>query len=124
MRWRTIDTQLQLDALAALARWEDSHVVAGGEQRQADPPPGGERHHAHLLIQAAGSPLPLLQLVFTNYTRLLPELFTRPGLRGKVDPSGRVEIFSPSGTSLVTASRLHFRWLEETPAEGLEDWPW
>jgi hypothetical protein len=124
MRWRTIDTQLQLDALAALARWEDSHVVAGGEQRQADPPPGGERHHAHLLIQAAGSPLPLLQLVFTDCARLLPELFTRPGLRGKVDPSGRVEIFSPSGTSLVTASRLHFRWLEETPAEGLEDWPW
>ena len=37
MQWRTIDTQLQLDALAALARGEDSRVVAGGEQIRAPP---------------------------------------------------------------------------------------
>lgn len=124
MRWRTIDTQLQLDTLAALARWEDSRVLAGGEKHQAASPPGGERHHAHLLVQAAGSPLPVLRLVFADCARVSPELFSRPGLRGKVDPSGRVEIVSPGGTPLVTAARLHFRWLEENPAEASEDWPW
>jgi hypothetical protein len=124
MRWRTIDTQLQLDTLAALARWEDSRVVSGGEQHQAAVPAVGERRHAHLLVQAAGSALPLLQLVFVDCAQLSLELFTRPRLRGRVDPSGRVEILSSSGTSLVTAARLHFRWLEEDPAEGPEDWPW
>jgi len=124
MQWRTIDTQLQLDTLAALARWEDSRVVDGGEQIRAAPPSGAERHHAHLLVQAAGSPLPLLQLIFIDCDRLSPELFVRPGLRGRVEPSGRVEILSTSGTSLVAAARLHFRWLEENPGGGTEDWPW
>ena len=41
-----------------------------------------------------------------------------------MEPSGRVEILSTSGTSLVAAARLHFRWLEENPSGGTEDWPW
>jgi len=115
MRWQTLETQLQLDTLAALVRWEDSSIV---EVRvgAGDPP------WLELLVRTAGSPFPYLQIALVECDRAIAEL-GRFSLRGKVAPAGTVELLSRDGSPLVRAGRMHFRWLETLPPDPPDDPP-
>ena len=115
MRWQTIETQVQLDTLAALVRWEDSRVVKAHE---------GPRLDAELLVRTAGSPLPYLHLRLVGCDPAAGGLAERLSLRGKVDASRAVEILGRDGTPLLRVSELRFRWLAELPPVGAADWPW
>jgi hypothetical protein len=115
MRWQTLQTQLQLDTLAALVRWEDSSIVEA-RVGAGDPP------WLELLVRTAGSPFPYLQIALVDCDRAVAQL-GRFSLRGKVAPAGTVELLTPDGSPLVCARRMHFRWLETLPPDPLDELP-
>jgi hypothetical protein len=112
MRWQTIETQLQLDTLAALVRWEDSKIV----EARVGP---GDPQWLELLVRAVGSPFPYLQISLVDCDRAVAEL-GRFSLRGKVAPDGAVELFTRDAIPLVRAGRMRFRWLETLPTDPFD----
>lgn len=119
--WQSVDTQAELDDLAARVCWEDSETQeiyatpANLDYYPSDVSRSGYRlMNVHVLINADSSVAPFLELAFVDCDRTNIHFLTHLFVKGRIDGLKRVELEDGKGQAVLRCSRLIFRFLSES----------
>jgi hypothetical protein len=130
MKWRTIDSQQDLESFEKSVCWEDSEVIAyfASDEDQAYFPSdvsrsGYVRKNLNLVWASDSSAGPFLEMVFIHTDSIVGDFLERPVLGGRVDSLRRVELRDFGGRVLLRCGRLLYRFLATRPAVYLSVTP-
>jgi hypothetical protein len=125
VKWTSIDSQADLDALDRAVCWEDSRVLeyhAGSACRPHYPADVSRSGYSfkdiHVLVEVPCSHAPFLELAFIHCDWVGANAFEDLTLRGRVDVLRRVVLREDDGSDLLRCARLIYRWLAEANTEG------
>lgn len=120
MTWISVNTQSDLNELAAANCWEDSKTLEFHATPVNDPyfpddvsRSGYQNMNIHLLVDACSSSGPILEMVFIDADWSTLSYLTEPFVSGRIDLLKRVYIEDYSGDSKMRCSRLIYRFLNE-----------
>lgn len=130
MKWHSIDSQQDLDALQKSVCWEDSEVIAyyASEEELAYFPSdisrsGYTRKNLHLVCASDSSVGRYLEISFIHSDSIAGDFLERPVFSGKVDSLRRVELRDFGGRVLLRCGRMVYRFLSTRPEISLRVTP-
>lgn len=122
MKWRTIDSQQDLESFDKSVCWEDSGVLSyfASEEEQPYYPSdvsrsGFVRKNLHIVCASDSSAGPFLEMVFIHVDSIAGDFLERPALGGRVDSLRRVELRDFGGRVMLRCGRLLYRFLPTRP---------
>ncbi len=122
MKWRTIDSQQDIESLEKSVCWEDSEVIAYFASDEDQPyfpsdvsRSGYMRKNLHLICASDSSAGPFLEMVFIHTDSVVGDFLERPVLGGRVDSLRRVELRDFGDRVMLRCGRLLYRFLATRP---------